>query len=172
MAEKFAEGMLVELPPKPELGAGKILKITGNKIYVFFKNQETPNAMRFLADNNMLIQSSTQNDQILNHLPPFVEEPGGILTLPGKPKRWTLQQALDAFHKKCPLGFNDPRFLELERNYKWQAHEKFEETLGGGRGKKLLEEGNIAELVQRGLAVTSKVNLLSPYENMALHDAR
>ncbi len=172
MADKLTEGMLVELIPSPQLGVGKVLKVTGDKVSVFFRNQSVPEAMLFKLPNNNLVSSAVQDDPILNNLPPFIERPDGKLALPtSKTKRMTLQQALDAFHSQCPLGFNDPLFHQHERDYKWNAHLKFQETLGDGQGNRLLEENNIAELVQRVLNVTSKVNLLSPYENMALHDA-
>lgn len=172
MADKLTEGMLVELIPSPQLGIGKVLKVTGDKVSVFFRNQSVPEAMLFKLPNNNLVPSAVQDDPILNNLPPFTERPDGKLALPAsKTKRMTLQQALDAFHAQCPLGFNDPLFHQRERDYKWNAHLKFQETLGDGQGNRLLEENNVAELVQRVLSVTSKVNLLSPYENMALHDA-
>ncbi|MGB4599556.1 MAG: hypothetical protein WBI04_06215 [Trichlorobacter sp.] len=172
MAQKFVEGMFVELLPTPQLGIGKVVKVTSDKISVFFKSQPATEAMLFKLPNNNLVPSAVQDDLILNNLPPFVERPDGKLALPASnTKRMTLAQTLDAFHAKCPLGFNDPLFHEHERDYKWNAHLRFQETLGSGQGRRLLEENKVAELVQRVLSVTSKVNLLSPYENMALHDA-
>lgn len=172
MAAQLFEGMLVELLPNPEFGIGKVLKITGDKASIFFKNQPATEAMLFKLPNNNLVSSAVQDDPILNNLPPFTERPNGKLALPASnTKRMTLPQTLKAFHAKCPLGFNDPLFHKHERDYKWNAHLKFQETLGSGHGRRLLEESKVAELVQRVLSVTSKVNLLSPHENMALHDA-
>lgn len=45
MSEKYIEGTLVELPPKPDFGLGKVLKISGDKIYVFFRNQPNRDAL-------------------------------------------------------------------------------------------------------------------------------
>lgn len=171
MSEKFLEGTLVELPPKPEFGLGKVLKIGGGKIYVFFRNQPNQEALIFKFDDNQLTTASVQSDPILDNLPPFIEQPNGKLALSGKAKRWTLQQTIDSFHTMCPLGFSDPAYLKGERKDKWAAHEKFVETLGGGQGQKLLAEGNIAAVTDRALAVISKANMFLSFESMAINDA-
>ncbi len=171
MSEKYIEGTLVELSPKPDFGLGKVLKISGGKIYVFFRNQPNQEALIFKLDNNQLTTAAVQSDPVLNNLPPFIEQPNGNLKLSGKSKRWTLQQTIDAFYTKCPLGFSDPAYLKGERKDKWAAHERFVEILGEGQGQKLLAAGNISEVTHRVLAVVAKANMFLSFESMAINDA-
>lgn len=173
MSEKYIEGTLVELPPKPDFGLGKVLKISGDKIYVFFRNQPNREALIFKLNDNQLITSAVQSDSVLNNLPPFIEQPNGKMILAGKSKRWTLQQTIDAFNTKYPLGFCDPVYLGSsgERKDKWAAHEKFVESLGKGQGEKLLAEGNISEVTHKVLSVISKAKMFLSFETMAITDA-
>lgn len=173
MAEHYNEGTLVELPSKPDYGLGKVLRTRGDKIYVFFRHQQKKEASIFNLDNNQLIKAAVQSDPVLDRLPPFIEQPNGKLVLTGTSKRWTLQQTVDVFLTKFPLGFSDPAYLgnKGERKDKWDAHIKFEETLGKGQGQQLLEEGNIAEITDRVLAVVSKAKMFGSFETMAITDA-
>lgn len=173
MTEKYVEGILVELSSKPEYGLGKVLKISGNKIYIFFRNQEKKEASIFSLDNNQLITASVQSDPILDNLPPFFEQPGGKLVLSGKSRRWTLTQTIDAFRTKFPLGFSDPAYIaeKGERKDKWSAHELFDSILGEGRGQKLLVEENISSITRAVLDVASKAKMFGSFETMALTDA-
>lgn len=115
---------------------------------------------------------SIQNDPILDNLPPLKEENGKYL-LPRE--RITVTNAIGLFKKYFPMGFEDPGYFgdqsSGERNYKLWAHDKWVDTLGNGQAKQLLEANEVKELSDRALAVISKVNLLSPYENMAIQDA-
>lgn len=173
MSEKYIEGTLVELPPKQDYGLGKVLKISGDKIYVFFRNQPNREALIFKLNDNQLISAAVQTDSVLDNLPPFFEQPNGKMILAGKSKRWTLQQTIDAFHAKYPLGFIDPGYLKEhgERQDKWSAHEQYVERLGEGQGQKLLAEGNIIELTHRALSVASKSKMFASFDTMAITDA-
>jgi len=42
------------------------------------------------------------------------------------------------FLRSFPGGFEDETYLEWERNYKWSAHERWEELLGRERLRTLL----------------------------------
>lgn len=70
-----------------------------------------------------------------------------------KPKkvvvRWTQKEAVDCFLERFPRGYRDPFFLRSERQYKIDAHEKFEERFGDGQAEKLLKQDNIPELTDR-----------------------
>lgn len=74
-----------------------------------------------------------------------------------------------------PRGFQDPKYLgddyEGERNYKWLAHLKWLELMGRGKAAKLLAKEDVQELTRRLEHVEGMLNLLSPYEKMALRDA-
>src|SRR4051812_36253853 len=68
-------------------------------------------------------------------------------------------------------GFADPKYLDWERNYKWQAHLKWEELLSKKQFEKLLREKNYSEIAKRAASIESKTNLLFSFEKMALRDA-
>ncbi|MDB5228943.1 MAG: hypothetical protein JWN78_3136 [Bacteroidota bacterium] len=68
-------------------------------------------------------------------------------------------------------GFQDLKYIDWERNYKWQAHLKWEELLSKKEFRKLLSEKNYAEIAKRAAAIESKTNLLFSFEKMALRDA-
>ena len=163
-------GMLVTHPLKPEWGPGKVLRVQGDKVHVFFRDLSDKEAKLFNTSIVSLDIAESQSDQVLDNLPPFAEQ-GAKLTLPGKRSRLTAKQTVDKFLTLFPQGFSDPQYFKEERDYKWAAHEKFVDTLGNNQGRDLLNRDEITELSQRALAVSSKVNLLSPYENMAFHDA-
>lgn len=173
VAENLCEGMFVELAPKPEYGIGKVLKVKGGKAYVFFRNQPTREASVFRLDNNHLTISTIQSDPVLDHLPPAIEQDNNKIVLAGKSKRWTLQQTIDVFHGKYPLGFHDSAYLsdQGERKEKWVAHELFVNKLGNGQGQQLIKDDNVEEVVLRTLSIMTKTKMLLSFEMMAITDA-
>jgi hypothetical protein len=77
----------------------------------------------------------------------------------------------DKFLHYFPKGFRDPLYEEWERNYKWEAHERWELMLGRRTFQKLLKEGNYREIAERAVAIEARTNLLFSFEKMALRDA-
>jgi hypothetical protein len=75
------------------------------------------------------------------------------------------------FLKFFPKGFADPKYQAWERDYKWAAHEEWEETLGREQMKALLAEGAFEEIARRAVRLESRTNLLFSFEKMALRDA-
>ena len=75
------------------------------------------------------------------------------------------------FTKFYPGKFRDEDYIALERNYKWHAHEQWEETLGGSVFRTLIEEEAFAEIAARAVKIESRTNLLFSFEKMALRDA-
>lgn len=75
------------------------------------------------------------------------------------------------FLRAFPKGFKDPRYLGWERDYKWEAHERWNELLAPALFKELLDEKAFAEIVQRAIRVETRTNLLFSFEKMALRDA-
>ena len=45
------------------------------------------------------------------------------------------------FLRFYPKGFRDPDYVDLERAYKWQAHERWEEQLNRAEFRSLLKAG-------------------------------
>ena len=168
----FQVGMIVEHPTKHEWGPGKVVAVHGDKVHIVFRDVPGREAKIIGTKFVSLLKSENQNDPILNNLPPLSEEQGKYV-LPRQ--RITVPQAIESFLKHFPQGFEDPAYLgnstSGERNYKLWAHQKWVDTLGNDQARKLLDKNDIEELSQRALSVVSKVNLLSPYENMALREA-
>jgi hypothetical protein len=72
-----------------------------------------------------------------------------------------------------PRGFGDPKYLDWERDYKWETHERWEASLGKGEFRRLLRAGEFAEIAARAVRVeqSSRYSMLFSFEKMALRDA-
>jgi hypothetical protein len=75
------------------------------------------------------------------------------------------------FLRYFPRGFDDPTYLEWERNYKWRAHERWNELLGRERLRSLLKAGEHLAVARLAIGIESRTNLLFSFEKMALRDA-
>jgi hypothetical protein len=75
------------------------------------------------------------------------------------------------FLRFFPKGFYDPKYVDWERGYKWEAHERWEEILGREVHRDLISEGDFAEVARRAVTIESRTNLLFSFEKMALRDA-
>ena len=115
----YCVGMLVEHPKKPEWGPGKIVHVGGGKVYVIFRDVPDRHAKAIIIDVIELTKAALQSDPILDNLPPVLNE-GNKWFLPYS--RLTHNGAMTQFLESFPKGFDDPRFRELERGYKVEAH--------------------------------------------------
>ncbi len=68
-------------------------------------------------------------------------------------------------------GFTDETYLAWERDYKWNAHLKFEQELGQSQMRALIRSGEFVEAANRAVRIESRTNLLFSFEKMALRDA-
>ena len=68
-------------------------------------------------------------------------------------------------------GFYDQKYIDWERGYKWEAHEKWQSTLGRETLRTLISDGDPAEAARRAVNIESRTNLLFSFEKMALRDA-
>jgi hypothetical protein len=68
-------------------------------------------------------------------------------------------------------GFQDPKYFDWERGYKWAAHEEWERSLGRREFDALMGEGAYPEIAARAVRLESRTNLLFSFEKMALRDA-
>jgi hypothetical protein len=81
--------------------------------------------------------------------------------------------------KKCrrkflrffPEGFRDETYVAWERDYKWQAHEQWNEALDPASFRSLLRSGKFKEIASQAVRIESRTNLLFSFEKMALRDA-
>src|SRR3954465_14981857 len=77
------------------------------------------------------------------------------------------------FLRFFPGGFRDETYLDWERSYKWQTHERWQEALGQQIFRGLLKAGEYAEIAARAVRVEqrSRHSMIFSFEKMALRDA-
>lgn len=75
------------------------------------------------------------------------------------------------FLRYFPGGYRDETYLDWERDYKWQAHLQWEQSLGVDEFSRLLKTRDYAEIASRAVRIESRTNLLFSFEKMALRDA-
>jgi hypothetical protein len=75
------------------------------------------------------------------------------------------------FLRFFPGGFRDETYLDWERGYKEQAHERWQEQLGRAEFRALLNAGEFREIAARAVKIESRTNLIFSFEKMALRDA-
>lgn len=171
-AKDIKVGMLVVMPKRPDWGPGKVLEVREHKVKVFFRDAPKPTideAVKTLDLRVAVLEPAhSQTDPRLDNLPMR----DGNLALVRPPL--TLDQAVEAFLQNFPQGFEDPGYLgdkkTGERFYKWQAHERYVELLGRGVGESLLRDGEVDEVVRRGLRVVGPLNLADQHEQMAFFE--
>jgi hypothetical protein len=83
------------------------------------------------------------------------------------------QRCRRKFLRFFPGGFRDPTFLEWERDYKWETHERWQRALGKREFRSLLRAGAHAEAAARAVRVEqqSRHSMIFSFEKMALRDA-
>jgi hypothetical protein len=75
------------------------------------------------------------------------------------------------FLRFFPDGFTDETYIDWERGYKWEAHERWTERLDESAFRSLLDKGRYIEVTEHAVRVESRTNLLFSFEKMALRDA-
>lgn len=70
-----------------------------------------------------------------------------------------------------PKGFADQKYIDWERNYKWDAHIMWQEQLNRKEFEQLLSKRKYGEIALRAVRIETKTNLLFSFEKMALRDA-
>jgi hypothetical protein len=77
------------------------------------------------------------------------------------------------FLRFFPGGFRDETYIDWERSYKWQTHERWQEALGREEFRRLLRAGEFSEIAARAVRVEqrSRHSMIFSFEKMALRDA-
>jgi hypothetical protein len=75
------------------------------------------------------------------------------------------------FLRYFPDGFQDETYIDWERDYKWEAHQRWASELAPEEMRTLLQAGDHAEIARRAVTIESRTNLLFSFEKMALRDA-
>ena len=70
-----------------------------------------------------------------------------------------------------PKGFKDQKYIDWERNYKWDAHLMWEQLLNRKEFDLLLAKRKYSEISYRAARIETKTNLLFSFEKMAMRDA-
>jgi hypothetical protein len=81
------------------------------------------------------------------------------------------RRARRKFLAHFPGGFRDETYLDWERGYKWDAHEKWEAALGKTIFESLIRARKFEEIAATAIRIESRTNLLFSFEKMALRDA-
>jgi len=76
----------------------------------------------------------------------------------------------ERFLRFFPKGFDDPKYVDWERGYKWEAHEHWNEVLNQKAFRSLLKKGGFSAVAAHAVRIESKTNLLFSFEKMALRD--
>jgi hypothetical protein len=82
-------------------------------------------------------------------------------------------RAREKFLRYFPKGFRDGTYIEWERSYKWETHERWDEALNRDEFRRLLEKGEYAEVAARAVRTEqrSRHSMIFSFEKMALRDA-
>jgi len=77
------------------------------------------------------------------------------------------------FLRCFPGGFRDETYIEWEREYKWDTHQRWEEMLGQSEFRRLLRAGAYQEIAAWAVRVEqrSRHSMIFSFEKMALRDA-
>src|SRR4051812_3716748 len=94
----------------------------------------------------------------------------GIRTKSGLPGA---ERCRRKFLRVFPGGFRDETYLDWERDYKWESHERWQDALGEATFGALLKAGRHEEVAAAALRVEqrSRHPMLFSFEKMALRDA-
>ena len=68
-------------------------------------------------------------------------------------------------------GFTDETYIDWERAYKWEAHERWMAALAPAAFRTLLRRRQFAQIASHAVTIESRTNLLFSFEKMALRDA-
>lgn len=77
------------------------------------------------------------------------------------------------FLRYFPQGFRDTTYIEWEREYKWETHQRWHEMLGAAEFGRLLRARAYEEIAARAIRVEqrSRHSMIFSFEKMALRDA-
>jgi hypothetical protein len=162
---EFAAGMLVQ---HESLGVGRVVAIEPTAVHVFFPESEKRYAakLHLPTARTMLRSDGFERDAWLEGLTSFSLDP--ITRRYALAANWvTHAQAIADFQATYPQGFLDPAYVgtgagKRERASRWRAASaEWAEAVGDGQGDRLLDQGDVRELVRRALRVERHVLLVS-----------
>jgi len=169
MSMNYQRGDYVINPKKLDWGPGIVRDVSGSAVTVYFRDCPKNPVRKIETSYVELKLASITSDFVLDNLPPYDTSKKQL-----EKKRVTHQDGIEMFRSHFPLLFDDPEYFgdrnQGERSYKLEAHDTFNELLGNGIGRDLLDKDDIGELLKRLFTVEGLLNLLSKYEKMAFKD--
>jgi hypothetical protein len=82
------------------------------------------------------------------------------------------RQCRTKFLEYFPDGFRDETYVDTERDYKWQAHRRWQAEIAPAlQSRRPLSRASCVELARQIVRVEARTNLLFSFEKMALRDA-
>jgi hypothetical protein len=90
----------------------------------------------------------------------------------GKPSEGAMR-CRRKFLRFFPGGFHDEKYVDWERGYKWESHERWQEALSQAEFRRLLRAREYSEIAARAVRVEqrSRYSMIFSFEKMALRDA-
>jgi hypothetical protein len=90
-----------------------------------------------------------------------------------KPPAEAAERCRRKFLRHFPGGFHGEKYLDWERDYKWEAHERWEEALNKEEFRRLLRREEFGEAAARAVRVEQRTrhSMIFSFEKMALRDA-
>lgn len=158
---------IVVNPRAPSWGPGRVMSVDADKMRVYFRDiagDDDASALKTMK-RDVLVLAPTQTDPWLDHLPPLRH---GVLD--SKERRVTFERGLEQFRMHYPLLFDDPKYFNDERTYKFDAHRSWIELLGDGKGDALIEAERWDELRENVVTLIRSTNLLFKIEKTALRE--
>jgi hypothetical protein len=82
-------------------------------------------------------------------------------------------RARKKFLRYFPKGFRDETYIDWERSYKWEVHQRWEEVLNRDEFRRLLDRREYAQVAARAVRIEqrSRHSMIFSFEKMALRDA-
>jgi hypothetical protein len=81
------------------------------------------------------------------------------------------KKCLNKFLYYFRKGYDDPKYISWEREYKETAHKQFQDQLNQRAFRSLLEKKKFNTIAEAAVKIESRTNLLFSFEKMALRDA-
>jgi hypothetical protein len=172
---KLAVGNCVQHRKLPDWGLGIVLGVrAGAKVDVFFEGHPSNKAITMIANPALLELSGAAPTEKLTAYQERANRPARRSSTTRKkappPDVGTQAEAVARFVALFPGGFEDPVYLEEERNYKVEAAGMFSRLLSREIRMEALREQRVDALVDAALQIDAATNLVSPFEKAALRD--
>ncbi len=117
---------------------------------------------------NMVAKNSTAQSLHPEKIDPILPRQTRTLRVVASPSAARCRRK---FLRFFPDGFTDPTYLSWERNYKWNAHQQWNDLLSFTLHRDLLERRKFSVIASYALNIESRTNLLFSFEKMAIRDA-